>query len=88
MTNCINCGAPLQGNQCEYCGTKYNLGAVFAEFQNTDYMGTFKVDGEEIKVYISSMESRAIGGEPRRDSDGILHRDKPKMKRKFTLVEI
>lgn len=23
MTNCINCGAPLHGNKCEYCGTEY-----------------------------------------------------------------
>ncbi len=23
MTNCINCGAPLNGNVCEYCGTQY-----------------------------------------------------------------
>lgn len=25
MTNCVNCGAPLHGNVCEYCGTEYNL---------------------------------------------------------------
>lgn len=23
-TNCVNCGAILHGNQCEYCGTEYN----------------------------------------------------------------
>lgn len=23
MTNCINCGAPLRGHVCEYCGTEY-----------------------------------------------------------------
>jgi len=23
MTNCKNCGAPLHGNHCEYCGTEY-----------------------------------------------------------------
>jgi hypothetical protein len=23
-TNCVNCGALLHGNQCEYCGTEYN----------------------------------------------------------------
>ena len=22
-TNCINCGAPLKGSVCEYCGTRY-----------------------------------------------------------------
>ena len=25
-TNCVNCGAILHGNQCEYCGTEYNWG--------------------------------------------------------------
>lgn len=25
MTNCVNCGAPLHGSVCEYCGTEYNL---------------------------------------------------------------
>lgn len=24
MTNCKNCGAPLQGGKCEYCGTEYD----------------------------------------------------------------
>ena len=23
-TNCVNCGAVLHGNQCEYCGTEYD----------------------------------------------------------------
>lgn len=23
MTNCKNCGAPLQKNKCDYCGTNY-----------------------------------------------------------------
>ena len=23
ITNCKNCGAPLHGNVCEYCGTEY-----------------------------------------------------------------
>ena len=23
ITNCVNCGAPLRGLQCDYCGTLY-----------------------------------------------------------------
>ena len=23
ITNCRNCGAPVNGRQCEYCGTRY-----------------------------------------------------------------
>lgn len=25
MTNCKNCGMPLSGGVCEYCGTRYDL---------------------------------------------------------------
>lgn len=25
ITNCINCGAPLQGTKCGYCNTEYHL---------------------------------------------------------------
>jgi len=24
-TNCQNCGAPIKGYKCEYCGTEYNF---------------------------------------------------------------
>ena len=24
-TNCVNCGAPLHGHVCEYCGTEYDI---------------------------------------------------------------
>ena len=24
-TNCVNCGAPLHGHICEYCGTEYDI---------------------------------------------------------------
>lgn len=25
MTNCKNCGAPLHGGKCDYCGTEYEV---------------------------------------------------------------
>lgn len=25
MTNCPNCGAPIVSDQCEYCGTMFNV---------------------------------------------------------------
>lgn len=32
---CQNCGAPLHGNKCEYCGTEYKPPTVYIEtFQN------------------------------------------------------
>ena len=29
MTNCKNCGAPLHGSRCEYCGTEYPVNVVY-----------------------------------------------------------
>lgn len=26
MTNCLNCGAPITGSVCEYCGTRHDTG--------------------------------------------------------------
>lgn len=28
QTNCHNCGAPITGSECEYCGTKFNIRVV------------------------------------------------------------
>lgn len=28
MTNCPNCGAPITGSVCEYCGTRHEITAV------------------------------------------------------------
>lgn len=88
MTNCVNCGAILRGNKCEYCGTEYNSSAIVANFQSNDYMGTLRIGNEEIQVYIGNMESHMIDSEPHTDCSGYLHRERPKMKRKFTLIEI
>nr|DAG04940.1 MAG TPA: hypothetical protein [Siphoviridae sp. ctClL93] len=27
--NCLNCGAPITGDVCEYCGTRYDTGITF-----------------------------------------------------------
>lgn len=52
MTNCVNCGAILHGNVCEYCGTEYSQNGIYANFSTDDYTGTMKLGDEEIKVYI------------------------------------
>lgn len=88
MTNCVNCGAILRGNVCEYCGTEYKNNGISANFSANDYMGIMKLGNEEIKVYISSMESQFVGGDSQRNAQGIMCRNKPKTKRKFTMVEI
>lgn len=88
MTNCINCGAILHGDKCEYCGTEYKNNGISASFNADDYTGTMNIGNEQIKVYINRMESNIICEDSYRDSDGNLYRDKPKMKRTFTVVEI
>lgn len=35
MTNCPNCGAPVQGAVCEYCGTLFTLQPTTQEFVYT-----------------------------------------------------
>lgn len=88
MTNCINCGAILHGDKCEYCGTEYKNNGISAKFNNDDYARIIKIGNEEINAYISSMEGHLFEGNSWTDAQGIIHRDKPKMKRTFTLVEI
>lgn len=43
MTNCVNCGAPLHGNICEYCGTEYG--------QNHSETNSDKENNEEIFIW-------------------------------------
>lgn len=88
MTNCINCGAILRGNKCEYCGTEYDNAAIVANFNSNDYIGTLRIGNEETKVYIGNVESHMIYTEPYADCNGRLHRERRKMKRKFTLIEM
>lgn len=43
MTNCVNCGAPLRGNICKYCGTEYG--------QNHGEPNSDKESHEEISIW-------------------------------------
>lgn len=74
MTNCINCGAILHGNVCEYCGTEYNNVAISANFQSDGYFGTLRTNNEEIPVYIGNTENRMIEHEHWIDCGGFVHR--------------
>lgn len=88
MTNCINCGAILHGDKCEYCGTEYNHRGIEATFNSDDFMGTMNVNGEEINVYIAKMEGRLMGADAHRDASGKIVHKNPRMKRVFTVVEM
>lgn len=88
MTNCVNCGAPLHGSSCRYCGTEYRNGRVHAEFGSEDYMGTLTVGNKDYRVYIGNIDHAVIYEDAGRDLSGKIYRKDPIVKRKFTLVEL
>lgn len=88
-TNCVNCGAPLTGHKCQYCGTEYKDHGVVASFKENDWDGTLTVGGKEYKVYLGSMEKHALDGAGTvRLPNGTIHREIIGYKHKFTLIEM
>lgn len=58
MTNCPNCGAPInpRGSRCEYCGTWY-VGADLAQDQDVVVNCTlFTIDGEMIAFFTQEID--------------------------------
>ena len=90
LKNCINCGAPLTGPICEYCGTRYEEENKFSgKFFEYSMQGEIEFDGHKIPVYISEIECYNLDlGCVGRDISGRLIRDRSRMIRKFTMVEV
>lgn len=88
LTNCVNCGAPLRGNRCGYCGTEYTGSDVYASFEPSEATGVLSVGGVEYHVYLGSMEAHTLCEGAHRDSTGRLQMERPVMKRKFSLIEL
>ena len=65
MTNCKNCGAPLEGEKCPYCGTVYR-----GNYQNADTESVRYYDGQEVLVCIdlSTKYTTLIDAEVRREA--------------------
>ncbi len=84
---CINCGANLHGNICEYCGTEYNDNGISATFNEDEYTGELKIGNEIIKVYISQTIIRSPDISAYRDAKGKLHSVITPGKRKFIMIE-
>lgn len=72
LTNCINCGAYLHSNKCEYCGTEYDKKEVEKFYvedniklvkQDGDRKITLNVYGRDIDFYIASITSMPIFNE-------------------------
>lgn len=85
-TNCVNCGAPLTGNKCLYCGTEYNGRGLSAVFDREDWTGVLTVGGKEYQVYMGSMSTEDIGCVSRNIMGELVYH--PNMKHEFTLIEL
>lgn len=102
-TNCINCGALLHGDVCEYCGTDYRsqdeekiLNEIddilkddeVEEVSDVPYI-ELEVYGERGKYYIGDIETNRIyNADLCRDERGHLKSSKIVTKKKITLIEI
>lgn len=86
---CVNCGADVAGNVCEYCGTHYDNGGSFSvEFSSSDFDGTLRIGDKEYKVYIDEVIGEmASGSTPCRDVAGRIIRIPNRMMHTFVLKE-
>lgn len=89
MTNCVNCGAPIETDKkvCPYCKTPYDVSGFKAEIGEM-FFGEITIGGKTSKVYLGNVEHNHLLCEPYCDAYGILHREIPKTIRKFTLIEV
>ena len=88
MTNCVNCGAPIETDKkvCPYCKTPYDVSGFKAEIG--EMFGEITIGGRTIRVYLENVERKQLLIEPYYDANGILHREISKEIRKFTLIEV
>lgn len=89
MTNCVNCGAPIEIDKkvCPYCKTPYDVSGFKAEIGEM-FFGEITICGKTSRVYLGNVERNQLLIEPYYDANGILHREIPKTIRKFTLIEV
>lgn len=85
---CVNCGAPLEGNKCPYCGSIYSSKGFSATFSKNDYTGVLWVGGKEYKCYIGEVRAETFCLNAGRGMDGAFYRTDPIVKHKFTLIEV
>ena len=88
IKNCVNCGAPLEGKKCSYCGTMYNDSGIVASFDKDQCTGTLAIGGNEYTVYLGTMEAFTVCGRAGRDSKGRLQMENGRIIHKFTLIEM
>lgn len=88
---CINCGAPLTGIKCEYCGTEYepdernNVSIKTKSIDN--FIVELEIKGENHRFYIAETQFYD-DCDTYTDCKGVMHREILSTKRKITLIEI
>lgn len=89
MTNCVNCGAPLKGLKCEYCGTEYmDKNTIRADFLDENMIGDLIIGGVAFKVRLSSVDIDPDIIKYYRDNEVVCSINASKPVRTFTLVEV
>lgn len=87
---CINCGAALRSNVCDYCGTEYELDGNCNHTQKGKQINEFiyelEIQGKPYQFYVGDIQvSKVI--DAGRCANGKIQ-DNFYTKRKLTLIEI
>ena len=88
---CINCGAPLHSNICDYCGTEYKLDEENNHLQKgkqiNDFIYELDIQGKPYRFYVGDVQTSTIA-DTIRDYSGKSKSIVHCVKRKLTLIEI
>lgn len=57
LTNCKNCGAPLENYKCNYCGSEYEYVQEISDFKQVI---TLFIGGRKRKFYISTVTCEPV----------------------------
>ena len=88
---CINCGAPLHSNICDYCGTEYeiddNCNHTQKGKQINEFIYELEIQGKPYRFYVGDMQISTVI-DVGRDANGKVRQDNVYAKRELTLIEI
>ena len=86
IINCPNCGAPLHGMKCEYCGTELKVNYVNVDLGDKDSpYGILDIGGHEYKVYFAGVRMDVENMTPHNLTRYV---DELLLKRTFTITLI
>lgn len=88
---CINCGAPLHSNVCDYCGTEYELDEENNHTQKgrqiNEFIYELDIQGKPYQFYVGKVEVNKLTDVGIDENGRVIpiHLD---TKRKLTLIEM